>query len=296
MRFVFISYHRESLNLANTIKERIESVGINVWMDVKLQAGENWRAEIEQAITRSICVIVIMSPKARLSEFVTYEWAYALGSGLTVIPILSEATQLHPRLELLQYLDFSDPERGPWEQLIKVVNGLNKPPRTDAPYDDSPNQIDGVSDKGLAFKERVNYALQDLQQFAFKNRQFHYEPNVGASYPASHRRFRRASIDFIVDLVGSKVLGINVYYSRQQTLIMEEAREIKDRFYAIRPFDNFTCFLLITNTAVKEESLEILKSVEPSIDVMDSVITPEYIVSKLESYIDICVSKSKGEY
>ena len=39
----------------------------------------------------------------------TYEWAFALGSGVPVLPLLlnSAEADLHPRLRTLQYLDFS---------------------------------------------------------------------------------------------------------------------------------------------------------------------------------------------
>lgn len=62
-----------------------------------------------------------MSPEARASEYVTYEWAYALGAGISVIPILYKQTELHPRLAALQYLDFTSFNHRPWDELIRAV-------------------------------------------------------------------------------------------------------------------------------------------------------------------------------
>ncbi len=69
-----------------------------------------------------------MSPEARSSEYVTYEWAFAYGIGLKIIPILYKDTKLHPRLEALQYLDFTSRTSRPWDALIEVINITSRLP------------------------------------------------------------------------------------------------------------------------------------------------------------------------
>jgi HEAT repeat protein len=64
---------------------------------------------------------VVMTPKAKESEYVTYEWAFAWGAGVRVIPILLKPTELHPRLEALQYLDFTNRMARPWDKLIEAL-------------------------------------------------------------------------------------------------------------------------------------------------------------------------------
>jgi hypothetical protein len=88
----------------------------SVWRDVSIRPGEEWAATIDHAITQARALILIMSPKAGKAEFVTYEWSYAMGAGVPVIPLLLEGTTLHPRLAALQFLDFTNPQR-PWERL-----------------------------------------------------------------------------------------------------------------------------------------------------------------------------------
>ena len=63
-----------------------------------------------------------MTPAAKASEYVTYEWAFAWGAGIKVIPILLKETELHPRLETLQNLDFTNRNARPWDALIELLH------------------------------------------------------------------------------------------------------------------------------------------------------------------------------
>ncbi len=60
-----------------------------------------------------------MSPTARTAEVITYEWAFALGAGFDVIPVIAAPTELHPRLAALDPLDFTLSPR--WEDLCVRV-------------------------------------------------------------------------------------------------------------------------------------------------------------------------------
>ena len=123
MKHIFVSYKKpEDVDFADSVANRIEKAGFIPWIDNdRLQVGMDWGRDIDQAIKESYALIVIMSSDARASEYVTYEWAYALGAGITVIPILYKRTELHPRLEALQYLDFTSYNHRPWDELIGAV-------------------------------------------------------------------------------------------------------------------------------------------------------------------------------
>jgi HEAT repeat protein len=124
MKHIFISYKKpEDGDFADLVANRIEKAGFSPWIDNdRLQVGKDWRIGIDQAIKESCALIIIMSPDARASEYVTYEWAYALGAEINVIPILYKKTELHPRLEALQYLDFTNFNHRPWDELIRAVS------------------------------------------------------------------------------------------------------------------------------------------------------------------------------
>jgi hypothetical protein len=122
MGHVFISYSHEDSDFAEVLINNIEKEGLSIWEDTdRLNAGEDWRSTIDQAIKEAFVLIVVMSPSAKASEYVTYEWAFAWGAGVKIIPVLFKPTELHPRLESLQYLDFSNRSFRPWDNLMKLV-------------------------------------------------------------------------------------------------------------------------------------------------------------------------------
>ncbi len=67
-----------------------------------------------------IVITCITTPEAATSLHVTYEWAFALGVGITVIPLELRLTEFHPRLEVLQRLDFTNKAR-PWKKLFSQI-------------------------------------------------------------------------------------------------------------------------------------------------------------------------------
>ena len=55
--------------------------GVHHKRDHILRPGSDWRQEIDRAIRDSFVLIVVVSPDSKASEYVTYEWAFALGLG-----------------------------------------------------------------------------------------------------------------------------------------------------------------------------------------------------------------------
>jgi HEAT repeat protein len=140
MSHVFISYNQEDADFAGLLMMRLEKAGFATWMDKsRLRAGSDWSQEIDQGITDAFALVVIMSPSAKASEYVTYEWSFALGTGIPVLPVLRKQTDLHPRLNRIQYLNFKHDH--PWEKLVdelseiqtKGIAGLQIPKNT-PPY------------------------------------------------------------------------------------------------------------------------------------------------------------------
>ncbi|HPO13758.1 MAG TPA: toll/interleukin-1 receptor domain-containing protein [Candidatus Hydrogenedentes bacterium] len=120
---VFISHCHDDGDFAEVLKSKLGEWGYKAWIDIdRLNAGENWREEIDDAIRRSKAVVVVMSPKARESEYTTYEWAFACGHKNKVIPLMIKATSLHPRLESVQYLDFTNRSARPWNKLFDAID------------------------------------------------------------------------------------------------------------------------------------------------------------------------------
>ena len=123
----FISHSKVDGDFAELLQLRLEKEGLSAWIDTdRLGPGVDWRQEIDEAIRQSPAVIAVMSPEARDSEYVTYEWAFAWGCGIRIIPLMLRQTPLHPRLATLQYLDFSNRVSRPWSKLLAAIEEEHK--------------------------------------------------------------------------------------------------------------------------------------------------------------------------
>ena len=88
MTTVFISYDREDSDFAELVQAKLNRAGHTTFMDLEiLDVGDDWRDKIDLALRASQVAIVIMTPEAAASHYVAYEWAFALGAGLKVIPL-----------------------------------------------------------------------------------------------------------------------------------------------------------------------------------------------------------------
>lgn len=122
---VFISHSHEDGDFAELLQHKLNNAGINSWLDnERLKIGQDWREEIDSGIANSLAVVVIMTPDAKNSEYVTYEWSFAWGKGVRVFPVMLKQTTLHPRLESLQYLNFSNRDSRPWSTLLASIKSL----------------------------------------------------------------------------------------------------------------------------------------------------------------------------
>lgn len=121
MSHIFISYNSSDIDFAENLKHKIEQAGLTVWMDIeRLHGGATWRGEIDQAIRSSFALVLVLTPEALQSAYVNYEWTFALGAEVTVIPVLLKPlSEPHPRLDALQHLDFTHPRNRPWNKLIE---------------------------------------------------------------------------------------------------------------------------------------------------------------------------------
>ncbi len=164
MTHIFISYRSEDGDFADLVKNKIKDAGFDIRMDNdRINAGQDWRQRIDEGIKDALAVVLVMTPEAQASEYVTYEWAFALGCSIQVIPIMFKATELHPRLEALQYLDFTNRSARRWDALIKLLRDLSEP--TLSYQDELKTSIGNVAIAGAR--------LQDNQYFR-KNRCFQH--------------------------------------------------------------------------------------------------------------------------
>jgi hypothetical protein len=102
MPSVFVSYSSKDHFFVEVASIKLSEAGIDVWRDKRLlRAGGDWRNGIESGVTNSSAVLVVLSRSSVESPYVTFEWAYGLGKGKTVIPIRL-AIQRHLRTVVLE--------------------------------------------------------------------------------------------------------------------------------------------------------------------------------------------------
>jgi hypothetical protein len=118
-------------------------------------------------------------------SFTTFEWAYALGKGKVLIPVKMNECLPHPRLQEIQYLDFSVPGALPWDSLIEKIQGVEreanaKPAEREANADPAETHTDAESADAAAAastlapddlaKQILTYLNQRGYQFASLDR------------------------------------------------------------------------------------------------------------------------------
>ena len=136
---VFLSYSSKDYFFAELAEIKLAEAGIKLWRDKgQLRPGNDWRNDIDLGISESFAVLVALSPYSVESPYVTYEWSYALGKGKPVIPLKLAECKVHPKLEPIQYLDFSNANALPWDYLLERIREIE----TDYETDSSENNKD----------------------------------------------------------------------------------------------------------------------------------------------------------
>ncbi|MCU0479637.1 MAG: FHA domain-containing protein [Anaerolineae bacterium] len=121
MAHIFLSYSEEDAPLAQSAQKAIEAAGFDVWIDPAKARYMDviWHHGIDNAIGGSFAMVVILTPQSLQSALVTYEWSFALGIGVTVIPVLFKEAQIPRRLLVLKCLDFSATPS--WDDLTDLL-------------------------------------------------------------------------------------------------------------------------------------------------------------------------------
>ncbi len=145
------------------------------------------------------------------------------------------------------------------------------------------NQLSGVAYKGRYYEELVSYALKDL------GLPFLTEVSGGVG-----KKVYR--LDFVVELNKELVVGIEVVYSDRRYLSKEKINQVINQMEVVKKADNLSHFLIITNTEVRQSDKEKLSSLDPHIDVVENVISPDGVLSKLQIYFNGIDKDKKGSF
>lgn len=126
MKNIFLSYSTKDKEFVKQMRERLTAAGFRPWIDPNPRPGEDWRYEIDDAIRQADALILIATPNSLSSPYITYEWSYALGVGVKVIPVIFKAAPLHPRLMTLQRFDVTGwkSQEHFWDYFLRELHTL----------------------------------------------------------------------------------------------------------------------------------------------------------------------------
>lgn len=139
-RDVFLSYSRRDRDKMRVIHDGLVANNLTVWSDEALEPGSpSWRRDVQTAIEGASCVVAILSPDAKESEWVNEELGYARIHKSRIFTALvrgDESNSVPLGLTGIQWIDMrsdyaADIEeivhKAGIEQLVKAVNDyLNK--------------------------------------------------------------------------------------------------------------------------------------------------------------------------
>ena len=107
MTKIFISPSPLDLRQLKAMQDHLLQWGYTPWIDPEPTPGIAWRSGIDKAILGADAMVIIMTPAAAGSVYVTYEWTLALSNEIRVIPVLFKPANMHPRLMQLDMFDAS---------------------------------------------------------------------------------------------------------------------------------------------------------------------------------------------
>ena len=73
MSDIFICYSRTDNVIAKQLTERLEAEGWSVYLDVKIQVGQDWSKEIQKELNAARAIVALWSAKSVESDFVLHE-------------------------------------------------------------------------------------------------------------------------------------------------------------------------------------------------------------------------------
>ncbi len=110
---IFLWYSREDgAPAATRLRKELDRANYSVWQDIQeVQGGQPWEEQLREALDQSQVVIVLLTPDAVASGYVTLEWKHARLLKRPIIPILVAPVGAIPdELVPMQRHDFTNPD------------------------------------------------------------------------------------------------------------------------------------------------------------------------------------------
>jgi TIR domain len=120
----FLSYSRQDQQFADRLQQALQDRRVLVWRDTSnIPGGADWDEEIENAMRKSNCILVVASKAAFASPNVADEISFARNSKKRIIPVLIEEVQLPFRIHRAQAIDFRRGFEDSLQKLLVAIRG-----------------------------------------------------------------------------------------------------------------------------------------------------------------------------
>lgn len=123
---IFISYSRTDYYVKEALRKEFEDAQLNVWVDSEnIRFGDEWKTEIREAIKESHALVVLVSPDAAVSKWVSNEITAAeiLEKDIFVVLVRGDVNDIPFGLLDKHYADL---RRGNQEDIPKLVKVLKE--------------------------------------------------------------------------------------------------------------------------------------------------------------------------
>jgi hypothetical protein len=127
---LFLSYSRDDLALATSLRQQVEEQGHQVWQDTEqLLAGDSIDAKLRRTLRASDAYMILLTPNSLKSTWVMIELGGAWLSGIRLFPVIAgvSAAELPGPLRDLNFCQFSEVPRKLFPALITLANELVLP-------------------------------------------------------------------------------------------------------------------------------------------------------------------------
>lgn len=121
MAYVFISYSHKDSEYAHKLADELQKELIEAWIDDRIDFGSQWPHVIQEQLDNCAAFIVVMTPRAYLSEWVQNELSRAQRKRKPIFPLLLEG-EPWLSVEARQFANVSDgqlPPKALYDEIAK---------------------------------------------------------------------------------------------------------------------------------------------------------------------------------
>ncbi|MEO8611282.1 MAG: TIR domain-containing protein [Chloroflexota bacterium] len=127
MSRVFISYNREDSLFAQRLRDHVQGLGFETWLDVDdIPKGVYWPDAVDEGLRASDVVVGVMTPESVASRNVKNEWDWALDNDKPLLLLRLRQAPVPHRYISLNYIECAHDEAAGFAQLGTALANPNR--------------------------------------------------------------------------------------------------------------------------------------------------------------------------